>query len=209
MVGFSLVIIFAALPVALQWLYVGLASAEYRNVASYMALVGDALEGDFGAVGAFRTFPYPGVYYGSFGVSVVPYRVVLPCGVVLTNYTLFVFYNATYLVGQQALYRGLNDTVYTHPNDTMVLLQARPTGLWMYVRPSVVAGKDVVIYAVNVTRRFGSGGAFSYRVVGVVSREFPNCRGEIRIEAPYGRPGKPLSSSRNVYVVWTVVEVRP
>jgi hypothetical protein len=204
--AFTLLIVFAALPYVIGMLHSSLAPLEYRTAAGYVLAFADSLEADFGMAGERKYFSLPRFVYGSFGPVNRTYTLqLLGCGPLQTFRwnSAELWYNATYLVGERRLLRGLSAGLTARPPDTLMAVEALESGIRAYPRVFIVSGKgEAYVYIINATVRLSGAGTPAYvtyemsglRLVGPFS-----CR-DPKLVVP-GAPAILGSGDTNVYIV--------
>jgi len=208
--GFTLIIVFAAAPLVTQWLFVSQANLEYNNAQALLIAMADSIEGDFGMPGVQRYFELPKPFFGSFGVRQVDGRISLECGATTYSYnfsSLYAWYRSNYMMPKLRLLRGFSESPLVEVNDTLVVVFANRSKVFLYSRVSTVVGRrGLYIYFVNFSLIIKGNNILIYTIDKLDYEVIKNCPNpSIRVEIPaLGLDArKDYNIVGDVYVVWT------
>lgn len=108
LLGFSLLVVFAAVPYLWQMVSSNMAVMEARQVAAFLVALSDSLQSDFGLPGVQRSFYLPNLVYGSLAVDNA--TMVVRCsaggGGSVKLGQLVVWYNSSLIIGGVSALRG-------------------------------------------------------------------------------------------------------
>lgn len=179
LVGFSLLIVFAAVPYIWQSVAASMGQLEARQYMSFLVKFADSLDADFGMVGVRRSYVLPNLLYGS--LSVRSYAMDIRCGGrSVRTYQLYVWYNSSYIVGGARPLRGernvtvapLGQPIAAVNASSLGVRDAAARGYVLFTGPVWVRGTDgSVLYVVNVSRVDFRGGSLGYKVTAVKTPE--------------------------------------
>ncbi|MEM1518947.1 MAG: hypothetical protein QXF78_01805 [Pyrobaculum sp.] len=179
LVGFSLLIIFAAVPYIWQSVAASMAQLEARQYMSFFVTFADSLSADFGMSGVRRSYVLPNLLYGS--LSVRSYPMEIRCGGRSVRvYQLYVWYNSSYILGGARPLRGERNVTVAHLGQPIAavnasslgFLDAAARGYVLFTGPVLVKGeKESVLYVINVSRVEFRGGSLGYKVTAVKTPE--------------------------------------
>lgn len=219
LLGFSLLIVFAAVPFIWQNVSVSMAQLEARQYMAFLVSIADSLGADFGMVGVKRSFYLPNLVYGSFSVRRYPMEIRCGSGRVLA-YPLFIWYNSSYIVGGERPLRGERNVTVALLGQPVAAVNASSLGLRdgvargyvLFTGPVLVSGGErSVLYVLSVREIDFRGVSLGYRVVAVRT---PEEDASLRLTSPdgfctirmWGREWR-VRLGREVHVVVTEIVV--
>lgn len=219
LLGFSLLVVFAAVPFIWQNVSVSMAQLEARQYMAFLVSVADALSADFGMVGVKRSFYLPNLAYGSFSVRRYPMEI--ECGGRrVSAYPLFIWYNSSYIIGGERPLRGERNITVALLGQPLAAVNASSLGLRdgvargyvLFTGPVLVSGGNKsVLYVLSVREINFKGVSLSYRVISVRTSEDDD---SLRLTSPdgiciirmWGREWK-VRLGREIHIVVTEIVI--
>ncbi|MEZ0319182.1 MAG: hypothetical protein ABWK05_04205 [Pyrobaculum sp.] len=197
LLGFSLLVVFAAVPYLWQTISANLAVLEARQMLSFMAAFSDSLQSDFGLPGVQRSYYLPNLLFGSFAVDVLQERIGCGNRWVVVNQTV-VWYNSSVIIGGVSPIRGPRNYSIANLGAPIAALNASSLGVRdlsargyvLFTGPVAAVGADyAVVYTYNFTFRVDAftGRSLTYKIT--------------KVETADLKPGLVLSCPGGLYTV--------